>query len=319
MYKLTIPVLFLLFSSAAAALTTYTYTANATTDEANYNQFSLGTLASPDTITFLMEFPNPATGTGPTQFYLLIIDNTGTPLSSQPSGFGSSSTTNINFSGSNTLTWAAPAGTYSLRVSGTGLSSSLVPYYLTVTNSNGGQIAKVGDFVRNAYLAAFELASTQSTYTVLKSAPTIAFLLRQVVNETFTTVGAQNTTAAGSTYSNLAAGSYVIQALFSSLATLTYQSDSFNCPSYYDPNFPFTSQGLQACTYVAPPAPTTASGTTEDNSTRNRNIALITVFSFVAVAGLIILIVFLAKKSASAGASSAVSAVNESSHVNIEK
>ena len=154
MYKLTIPILFLLLSSAAA-LTTYTVTANTTTDEVTYNQFSLGTLASPDVITFLMEFPNPATGAGPTQFFMEILDNAKTALSSQPTGFGSYSPANINFSGSNTLTWSAPAGTYSLRVSGTGLSLSLVPYYLTVTSSNGGQIAKVGDFVRNAYLAVF--------------------------------------------------------------------------------------------------------------------------------------------------------------------
>ena len=317
MYKSTIPVLFLLFSSAAA-LTSYTYTAT-TTNDATYNQVSLGTLASTDVITFLMEFPNPATGASPTQFYLAILDNAKAPIS-QPSGFGSSNMSTINFSGSNTLTWTvSTAGAYNLRIGTSGLSGSLVPYHLTVTNSNGGLIVKDGDFVRNTYIAIFELTSLQSTYSILKSAPAISFILRQVVNDTFTTVSHTSSNSSEATYSNLTAGSYAIQAFVSGNDSITYQSDSFNCPSYYDPNFPFTSQGLQACTSTAPTTTTTtASGTTEDNSTRKRNIALITVFTFVAVAGLAILIIVLAKKSASAGASTAVAAANESSHVNIQ-
>ena len=319
MYKSAIFIIFLLFSSTAA-LTTYSFTATNSTSEAQLNYVQLGTLASTDVITFLVEFPNPATGANPTQFYISLLDNAKAPLSPQPSGFGSSNMTNINFSGSNTLTWTvSTAGAYYAVIATNSLAASLVPYHLTVTNSNGGLIVKDGDFVRNTYIAIFELTSLQSTYSILKSAPAISFILRQVVNDTFTTVSHTSSNSSEATYSNLTAGSYAIQAFVSGNDSITYQSDSFNCPSYYDPNFPFTSQGLQACTSTAPTTTTTtASGTTEDNSTRKRNIALITVFTFVAVAGLAILIIVLAKKSASAGASTAVAAANESSHVNIQ-
>ena len=138
-------------------------------------------------------------------------------------------------------------------------------------------------------------------------------MLSQVVNYTFTTVSSTSSNSSEYIYSNLAAGTYAIQAGFGSLGSLTYQSDIFSCPSYYNPNFPFTSQqALQACGSTTT---TTTTTTTEDNSTRNRNIALITVFTFVAVVGLAILIVFLAKKSAAAGASTAG---NESSQINIQ-
>ena len=318
MYKSAIFIIFLLFSSTAA-LTTYSFTATNSTSEAQLNYVQLGTLASTDVITFLVEFPNPATGANPTQFYISLLDNAKAPLSPQPSGFGSSNMTNINFSGSNTLTWTvSTAGAYYAVIATNSLAASLVPYHLTVTNSNGGLIVKEGDFVRQAFMAVIELASFQSTYSILISGSIIP-VLRQVANDTFTTVTHTSNNASEYTYSNLTAGSYVIQALFFGLQTITYQSDSFNCPSYYDPNFPFMSQEvLQACNYTAPPTTTTASATTEDNSTRKRNIALITVFTFVAVAGLVILIVVLAKKSASAGASTAVAAANESSHVNIQ-
>ena len=253
MYKSTIFIIFLLFSSAAA-LTTYSFTATNSTSEAQLNFVPLGTLASTDVITFLMEFPNPATGANPTQFYMALLDNAKAQLSPQPSGFGSSNMSNINFSGSNTLTWTvSTAGAYYVVIGVTSMAASLVPYHLTVTNSNGGLIVKEGDFVRQAYMDVIELASFQSTYSILLSGP-IAPVLRQVANETFTTVTPTSYNTSKFTYSNLTAGSYVIQALFFSLQTITYQSDSFNCPSYYDPNFPFTSQQvLQTCNYTAPP------------------------------------------------------------------
>ena len=154
MYKSTISILFLLFSSAVA-LTTYSFTPT-TISDASYTQVSLGTLASADVITFLMEFPNPATGAGPTQFYMEILNSTKGPLSSQPTGFGSSNMNNINFSRSNTLTWTvSTASAYYVRIRTNSIAASLVPFHLTVTNSNGGQIAKAGDFVRTVYMTVF--------------------------------------------------------------------------------------------------------------------------------------------------------------------
>ena len=321
MYKSTLPVLFLLLSSAAA-LTTYTDTA-ASADAGNYNTMSLGNLTATDVITFLMEFPNPATGAGPTTFYPELFDNTVTALSPQPSGFGSANAATINFNGSNTITWTvSTTGAYYLRILPPGLEASFVPYHLTVTNSNGGEILKVSDAIRSLALVLLYLASTQATYTINIGNGGPIGLNSQNADNTWAQLTPSSANISAFSFTNLPAGYYALQSRFITPGSFTFQSDSFPCPSSYDPNFVNNPQLYQACTYTPPTTPTTpttttGSGTTEDNSTRNRNIALIAVFSFVAVAGLIILIVFIAKKSAAAGASSAVAAANESSQVNI--
>ena len=277
---------------------------------------SLGSLTSGDVITVLVEFPNPAAGTSPTHYYPLALYNNLSELNPQPSGFGSSNATIINFSGSDTFTWTISAtGAYYLRILANTTAFAFIPYKATVSNSNGGEIIKISDALRLYYMVLIELASTQATYTISITSPGGLGLNSLNANYSFSRITPTNGNASGNTYSNLTAGSYVIQDAFFSPGSITFQSDTFTCPSSYDPNFINNPQLYQACT----PTTTTSSETSEDNSTRNRNIALITVFSFVAVAGLIILLVVLAKKGAAAGAAAtSTAAANETSHVNIQ-
>ena len=304
----------LLFS--AAALTTYTFTPT-TVAEGNHNTMSLGSLTSGDVITVLVEFPNPAAGTSPTQYYPLALYNNLSELNPQPSGFGSSNATAINFSGSDTFTWTISAtGAYYLRILAKTPADAFIPYKATVSNSNGGEIVKISDALRLYFMALIELASTQATYTISIASPGAIGFNSMDANYTFTRLTPTNANASGNTYSNLTAGSYVLQNSFMVAGSIIFQTDTFPCPSSYDPNFINNPQLYQACT---PTTTTTSSDTSEDNSTRNRNIALITVFSFVAVAGLIILFVVLAKKGAAAGTTvTSTAAANETSHINIQ-
>ena len=157
------------------------------------------------------------------------------------------------------------------------------------------------------------LASPQMTYTIWKPFGTVTLNYIEP-NGTWTRISPISTNSSASNYFNLTAGSYVIQTFFSSGGVLTFQSDSFLCPSYYDSNFSDSALVYQTCTFPVTSTPTTTSEV-DDNYTRN--IALITIFSFVGLIGLVILMVFIAKKISAAGASSAV-ATNETSQVNIQ-
>ena len=236
MYNSSLPVLFLLLSSAAA-LTTYTNTAN-NTAEANFNTMSLGNLTATDVITLLVEFPNPATGAAPTQFYPVLFDNTMTTLSPQPSGFGFSNAVNINFNGSNTITWTvSTTGAYYLRIFPNGLEASFVPYHVTASNSNGGQILKVSDALRLNILVLINLASTQATYTISYTHGGPIGLNTLNADNSFTPVAQSTADISAYSYTNLTAGNYVLQTRYASTGSFTFQSDSFPCPSSYDPNF----------------------------------------------------------------------------------
>lgn len=148
--KATVSVVFLMFSSTVLSLTSYTVTvANPTIDMLNSR--SLPNLAASDVITFLLEFPDAATGAEPTQFNIELYDNTPLALSPQPAGgFGLSVSHNISFTSTNTLTWTvATPGSYYAQVRSPATAASLVPYYLTISNSNGGQIVKMSDYLRS--------------------------------------------------------------------------------------------------------------------------------------------------------------------------
>ena len=203
--------LLLLLLSSAAALSTYTFNANFGNAD-NFNNMNLGTLTSGDVITLLVEFPNPATGAGPTMVYPLLFDGTLAQLSPQPSGFGSANAVSINFSGSNTFTWTvSTSDVYILRILPSNIAYSFVPYKLTVTSSNGGVIKKVSDALRLVYLTMFNLASTQSTYHISQTYNGIIILNSMDASKVWTRVTESSSNSSGSYYANLPAGDYVIQ------------------------------------------------------------------------------------------------------------
>jgi len=89
-------------------------------------------------------------------------------------------------------------------------------------------------------------------------------------NNTFTTITPDTANLTHQTYSNLTAGSYIIGAFFTSPGSITYQSDSYTCPSYIT-TYPDVMNIFQAC--PATTTTTTTDSVPEDNSARN--IALI--------------------------------------------
>lgn len=203
--------LFLLLLSSAAALSSYSYTATTGIND-NIRSISLGSLTASDVLTLLVEFPNPATGAGPTMVYPVLFDNAMTQLSPQPSGFGSANAVAINFTGSNTFTWTvSTTGTYNLKIKPSNIAYSFVPYKLTVTNSNGGVFAKVSDALRLTYLAMFHLASTQTIYHISTTYNGIMILNSMDVSNVWTRISESSSNSSGYYYSNLPAGDYVIQ------------------------------------------------------------------------------------------------------------
>ena len=145
MWKTT---LFLLFATGSLALNSYTYSiTNYRTDA--MPSYSLGTLTAGDTINFLIEFPNSATGSAPTQFIPNILDSSYLTLGTQPPGFGSA--VSINFGGSNTLSWTVSAtADYQFNIQASSITASLVPLKLTISKG-GTQLVKVSDVLRVAY------------------------------------------------------------------------------------------------------------------------------------------------------------------------
>lgn len=203
--------LFLLLLSSAAALSSYSYTATTGTND-NLKSISLGSLTAGDVVTLLVEFPNPATGAGPTKVYPLLFDNTMNQIFPQPSGFDSGNEVPINFTGTNTFTWTvSTTGTYNLKILPSNIAYSFVPYKLTVSNSNGGVITKVSDALRRTYLAMFHLASNQTTYHISTTYSGIMILNSMDVSNVWTRISESSSNSSGYYYSNLPAGDYVIQ------------------------------------------------------------------------------------------------------------
>ena len=95
MYRILLSILVLY---GTYSLTTYSHTSMVTQTD-SYPTFSLGALSNGDVITFLIEFPNAATST--TNFARAIIDSSFTPLTPQPTNFGT--VVSINYQGSHTL------------------------------------------------------------------------------------------------------------------------------------------------------------------------------------------------------------------------
>ena len=145
MWKTT---LLLLLATGSLALNSYTHSiTNSKTDVLPI--YSLGTLTAGDTITFLIEFPNSATGSAPTRFAPYMMDSSYFLLSPQPSGFGNN--VSINFGASNTLSWtASTTADYNFNLQATANTNSLVPFKLAISKG-GTQLVKISDVIRVLY------------------------------------------------------------------------------------------------------------------------------------------------------------------------
>lgn len=186
-------------------------------------------------------------------------------------------------------------------------SASFIPYKITVTNSNGGEILKISDALRTKHLTLVYLASTQSTYTITKTSSSTFTLDSLSATKAYTAITAASSNSTDVVFNNLAPGYYAIRT-FLLTGSYTFGSDDYPCPSYL-PTFPDYDQVYQACANITFATSTTDSG--EDDSIRRRNIALIVVFSVLGVVALAILIIFLVKKNgATAVAGSATPATD---------
>ena len=290
--------LFLILMTTAVSLNTYTQNYYPNPDQTYYrSRVSLGNLNSGDVITFEIKFPR-ITGTSPTQYRITIIDSTSANLSPQPSGFNT--VTNL---GNTSLTWTVgTTGAYFIDVSHSGSFQAVVPYYLTVTNSNGGQIIKYSHVLTTDTLNVIHLAST-SDITFSTTGGAINFVLYKLTSyEVFTQsafVGAVQTT-----FTNVAPGYYYFFKTTSTPETITFQSDPYPCP--YDPAYPDIFKTFEPCLdYGA--LSSSSSSDSSGSKMETWKIAVIAVFSVVGVAIIIIVIVIMVKK-ISAKASTATTA-----------
>ena len=247
---------------AVYSLNTYSHTTLVPATD-SYSTYSLGSLSNGDVITFLVEFPNAATTT--TTVVMTLLDNSYNNVIPQPTNFGSA--VSINFQGSHTTTWTCTnAGTYYIRIAPNGIASAFVPYYLTVTHSNGNTLVKVSDILRFNLLRKIYLSSAQSSYVITRTSNSILIFLFQLNGPDYIEFGGSITSTSTSNTQvtfNLAAGYYVVRMLLlSANLAISYSSDPYVCP--FNSAFPDAKNSFAPCADYT--APTTSSSSSSSSS-----------------------------------------------------
>ena len=281
---------FLILLASGVSLTTYTQNIPKNADLTEFrSRVNLGNLNSGDVITFDIKFPR-LTGTTPTQYRIAIMDSTPTTLNPQPSGFNTTTTL-----GNHTYTWTVgTTGTYYSDVSYSGSLLTVVPYYMTVTNSNGGIITNYSHVLTTTPLYVTYLASTSDiTFTTTGTGNFFSFSSLTSYDNFSRAAYLGNTP----TQTGVAPGYYFFWKSPSSAETITFQSDPYPCP--YDPAYPDIFKTFGPCLdYVAPTPSSSSSSDSSGSEMESWKIAVITVFSVIGVAAIVIVIVLVVKKTA---------------------
>lgn len=217
-------ILFVILVAAGVGLSTFTYSYGSAPHNTDLiSAMILPTITAGDSVTFNLEFFKD-TGYSPTSIYIALGDISFNFISPTPAGF--STDTSIVFNTSMPFSFtAATTQVYSYFLNTYYSLSSLVPFYHTISNSNGSQISKHVNIVRGSKMFKLIYLNNAQDTSINCTSGTCDLISMATDPSNFkldSTVTPSSTSGTTKTYTALAAGYYALQLTSSSLGTLTY-------------------------------------------------------------------------------------------------